>query len=388
MRTLLRLAFVALFGAAMSLVPVLSGAAPSPGITQRCLLFSIPCATIAKQEGPITVAAVPQAQRFCGTGSDGAQYIQVYTSALSRWCVASPIWDSEKASFPPFFRYGDAVIATLNQLFGPIGRNVFTFEATLYTGGAHTGSDFGPGDSITGDAFVNNAFGVDGFYGYVFPLHEAINDWTGNVTDNWPTDWWADDQSPFPNSLDAFIMQHIGTAQKNSTLLAAARAQTAEWATNTDSSYNGEVVMFNTFFAKYGGFPAFRKVFALIRGDGIHWKNVAPNPSALLTEYVIAYLQLGFRTTSDLTQSSFVAAGVGTNQWDKTDPSYTVDPSVVLAIANAHCSIKAAGRSASAALRALQSGKYQNALAIGGTQTACPSECIWDAPRNRCTAPW
>src|SRR6266700_803364 len=53
----------------------------------------------------------------CGTGADGNQYTQVYISSLSRWCVDTTIWASEQAAFPPFFPYGDQVIATLSQLF-------------------------------------------------------------------------------------------------------------------------------------------------------------------------------------------------------------------------------------------------------------------------------
>ncbi len=91
------------------------------------------------------------------------------------------------------------------------------------------------------------------------------------------------------------------------------------------------------------------------------------NPSPLLTEYTIAYIQLGIRTTKDLTQSLFVASGVGT--LDTTIAPYTVDSNAVRAIGTAHCSIvaaAAAGVNVSTQLSALQTGSYGNAVATGG----------------------
>jgi hypothetical protein len=153
--------------------------------------------------------------------------------------------------------------------------------------------------------------------------------------------------------------------------------------------------MFDGLYAQFDGFTSFQSAFKLIQGDKLVWTVVTPgnppddNASPLLTEYVIAYLQLGFKTATDLTQTVFVADGVGT--LDTQTPPYTVDSNAVLGVANAHCSIQsasAAGVDTSAALTALQNGHYQDALVSGGTQATCPSECLWQTEAGQCVAPW
>jgi hypothetical protein len=121
----------------------------------------------------------------------------------------------------------------------------------------------------------------------------------------------------------------------------------------------------------------------------VKWPEVASNPSALLSEYVIAYLQLGLRAPQDLTASLFTAQGVGSK--DTQIAPYTVDPKIVRAVADTHCSLQAAstaGFDTRAAFAALRSGKYQDAHVSTGAQTTCPGECIWSVPRNACVAPW
>jgi hypothetical protein len=195
--------------------------------------------------------------------------------------------------------------------------------------------------------------------------------------------------------MDYHILQDLATKLENSTLQAAATAQHERFGVSTLSGFDPEVAMFDHLYAQFGGFTGFESAFKLIQGDKIVWTVVTPgnppddNISPLLTEYVIAYLQLGFKTGTDLTQTVFVADGVGT--LDTLTPPYTVDPDAVLGVANAHCSIQsaaAAGVNTSAALSALQQGQYQNAWVSGGTQATCPSECVWQSTAGQCVAPW
>jgi hypothetical protein len=268
-------------------------------------------------------------------------------------------------------------------------------------------------NTVTGDAYYNvfndpvtNA-PITGFYGYLLTLHEAINVYTGLVSGAWPTDWWADHRSPFPNAFDYEIMQAVGTAQNNSTLLLSATAQENRMdnASGNSSGYDPEVAMFINFFKQFfqgspcSGFPVYSKAFTLAVNDDVQWANISGDPtytgdnnySAQLSEYVIAYLQMGFGTTTDLT-STFVSAGVGSAGYAPPGESpYTVDPTVVWDVAAAHCSIQAAkgaGQSYSQQLTNLQDGNYQNAIATGGTQASCPSECAWNNAQSQCVPKW
>jgi hypothetical protein len=184
-------------------------------------------------------------------------------------------------------------------------------------------------------------------------------------------------------------MKDVGTERNDATILAAAKAHHARFADPTRSGYDTEVGMFEKMYTQYGGYSAFTNAFNLVQQDGINWDTVDNHviPSEILTEYVIAYLQLGIRTTTDLTQSLFLANGVGS--LDTGIGPYPVSASAVRSIATAHCSIRAAagaGRDVSVPLSALRTGNYQNAVASGGTQAACPAECAWTTTLQRCIA--
>jgi hypothetical protein len=341
-----------------------------------------------------TPTPTPTPGPICGT-VNGRQYLRVYQSPLSNWCVESNLWAAHSAEVQRFFPYGDSVVTTLGQLFAFTPRGLpFTFQASEPTGFASTGSDFGLGVTVTGDAFYNNFRDpvsgtlISGFWGYLLTLHEAVNVWTGEMSGGgWPTDWWADHRSPFPNSMDYHVMKHIGDQQNDANLQAAALAQHRRFTVPGQGEFDTEVVMFDTFFDRYGGFPAYARVFDIIQKDGLRWPSVAPNPSPLLSEYVMAYLSIGFGSRVNLT-SEFVAAGVGTK--DTQIPPYTVSADVVTAIADAHCSIVAATGSTTAALAALRRGDYVNARVPSTCSTRCPSTttCACDTVTNTCVAPW
>jgi hypothetical protein len=207
------------------------------------------------------------------------------------------------------------------------------------------------------------------------------------MTPNWPTDWWADHRSPFPNTMDYRVMETIGNNQNNQTLKYASIAQRDRFINTASGEYDSEVVMFDNFFAQFGGYNAYVNAFKMIQQDGINWSNVSPNPSEKLTEYVIAYLQMGFHTTSDLT-STFVNAGVGTK--DTSIASYSVSASVVGQIADARCSIQAAagqGLDTSAALSNLRSGDY-TAAKMNVSCTGCPTDSCHCNSSSQCVARW
>lgn len=346
----------------------------------------------------------------CGMDKNGPKtgkvdYVEVYSSKYAKWCVDATFWPSNSKSISNFFAYFDEVVPPLTSRFKVKVPLPIVVEVTTPTAGACAcGPQFGAKDSviITGDAF-SGAFvtpqkqSIPGFWGYLLTLHEAINVFTGQVGGgNWPTDWWADHRSPFPNAMDEQVMRIIGTKQNNPTLLNAATAHHQRFGEPGHGKYDSEVKMFNDFYSQFGGFAAYSQFFGLVQKDKLQWKTVAKDPtwspdnneSALLSEYLIAYLSLAFGTTSDLTPV-FVGMGVGKKD-DKIMP-YKVSSAAVKNVANAHCSIVAAvgaGHRASRQLIALQHGNYSSAIASGGTSASCPPECSWIKIKNKCVAKW
>ena len=320
----------------------------------------------------------------CGMAG-GVQYIERYKSERSRFCVHPMIWDAHEADVKKFFAFGDFVIDELQTLFAVTPKGLpFTIQVEQVSGGAHTGSDFGPGVGVTGDAYSNSLGGVAGFWGYLLTMHELINVWTGMVSENWPTDWWADHRSPFPNSMDYQILLASGMRLNDANLLKAASVQHDRLGVMGKGDFDTEVKLFDDFFTQFGGFPAYARVFKLIQSDGIKWTGVAKNPSPLLSAYVIAYVSLGFGSKEDLT-ATFTAAGVGRK--DPATPAYTVDAQVVGDIADAHCAVAAAA-DPTAARAALRKGDYKTAKVKAACGGKCPAECGCDQAADQCVALW
>jgi hypothetical protein len=352
-----------------------------------------------------------------GSGGGDVDYVMVYKSDQSIVCVDREFWTipQNASAIPRFFPYFDAVIAQDKVLFPVVPpQTQFVFKITTPTGRAATGCGFSKWGSqrtfcntVTGDAFTSapkdpiSGELVQGFWGYLLPLHESINVFTGLLSSGWPMDWWADHRSPFPNAMDAVFMQSIADngapldpATKRS-LRASARLQLERFTdpANHTRKYDTEVVMFLDFFNKYGGFKAYADSFryAIVQ-DGLRWTSVSKdrnftgddNYSENLSEYVIAYLHLGFGVSSNLTEA-FRGYGVGT--LDKRVRPYEIDANNVKAIADAHCSIRSAanaGVKVGHELSELRKGNFKNAQASGGTRASCPSESVFSD--NKCVA--
>jgi hypothetical protein len=357
-------------------------------VTSTCVLLAAPCFA-----------------RDCGMDENGAKngkanYINVYSSKYSMWCVEETFWQSSE-KIKNFFAYYDGAVAQLISLFHVEIELPIVVEITTPTGSACAcGPRFGKKNAIriTGDAFTGSFVNpqtkqvVPGFWGDLLTLHETLNLFTGKVGGGgWPTDWWADHRSPFPNAMDEQVLRYVGNLQNNQTLKDAAAAQRVRFADPSQKSFDRQVLMFDNLFDRFGGFGGFSRFFRLVQEDGIRWPVVGRDPtysgddnhSEQLSEYVIAYLSLAFGTEMDLTPI-FAESGVGTD--DKKIPPYKLHPGAVKAVANAHCSIHAASAAGRIQLQRLQQGDYQHALASGGTRQSCPTECNWI--NNRCVAKW
>jgi hypothetical protein len=374
-----------------------------------------PKVTYTLETTPAMPPLPPTPLGTCGI-ANGSTYQLVYNTPTTRWCVSADVWEMHNAditsSTTKYFDYGEQILTTLGTLFAspqPAGKQ-FTVQVNTPNGGAHTGTDgFGDGVAVTGDAFWNTVttklsngqtVTINGFWGYLLTLHEAINVWTGRVSQSWPMDWWADHRSPFPNSMDYHVMLSIGQSQGNATLTNAALYQHDRMGVPTLGGYDPQVGMMDSFFDRFGGFNAYINTFTLMQGDGLKLDGVSKtNPSVAITHYVMAYLQLGFKTPTDLVKSDFIAAKVGSLDTLVADYTAQISPQAVKDIADAHCSIAGAkadpavpAATVTTALANLRSGNFAGAKIAAQQSCAltaadkkpaeckCPGSGPWVAP--------
>ncbi len=342
----------------------------------------------------ITAAAIVLSIAFAAERANAcsATQTQVYQSATSVWCVEKSVIAQHGAFPSAFFAFGDNVIKELVDLFGVPAQGVYTFEASVPNGSAHTGSECcGLGVTVTGDAFYGSAYGATGFWGYLLALHETINDFTGQVTSGWPTDFWADHISAFPNSMDWHIMGTLGTMDHDANLTAAGVAQKARFYPGGDS-VDPRVPMFDAIFALPNmGYPGWSRIFGFVHGDALGWDNLGvANPDEKRSEYVAAYVSLGAgNSVLSILQSANVCNGKPDGV--SGDPTYTCKQANIDAIATAHCSIAAAaaqGKNVMADRAALKAGSYAAVAAKGACGAGCPAECGCKSSQNLCVAPW
>jgi hypothetical protein len=334
------------------------------------------------------------AQAQCCPGYALADVCSDVPMTKSRWCIQNSVPNAQQALPKAFCSYGDKVIETLERVFNIPAGKVFEYELDAATGGAHTGTACNNlGDGVAYDAFTGSAYGVSSFWGYLLSMHEAINVWTGMASSGWPTDWWADHQSAFPNLMDFHIMEQVGSETADANLTKAAAAQKKRFYPNGDSADAKVVALDNVFKAmpEGDGFAGFSRMFALQTADGVKWDNLGvKNPDVKRSEYVVAYMSLAAgKSTLGLLQGPGDNGGGkicnGTPDGTAGDAPYTCDQANIDAIASAHCALIANGKKM-AELTALRTGKYTNvpSTACGGD---CPSECGCDQAQH-CVAAW
>jgi hypothetical protein len=338
--------------------------------------------------------ATGDASAQCCPGYSLATACSGQTLTKSRWCIQNTVPTGQKALPVEFCSYGDKVIATLEMVFNIQAQGIFEFELDTQTGGAHTGTACSTlGNGTAYDAFAGSAYGATYFWGYLLSLHEAINDWTGMSSGGWPTDWWADHQSAFPNLMDFHIMSTIGIANNDPNLIKAAAAQKGRFYPKGDTADPKVVALDNVYAAMPNGdgFAGFSHLFAMQSGDGVSWDALGvANPDVKRSEYVAAYMSLAAEQAV-LTMLQGPGANGGGNICNGTpdgtvgDAPYTCSEAHIDAIANAHCSIAANGKPAMD-LAALRSGNYTN-VKSGPCASTCPSECACDTSNN-CVAGW
>ncbi len=340
------------------------------------------------------VLSVSRAHAQCCSGYSPATVCAGETLTKSRWCIQDSVPTGQNALPKEFCAYGDKVVTTLETTFNIKAPSIFEFDLDTEKGGAHTGTGCNNfGDGVAYDAFAGSAYGATYFWGYLLAMHEAINDWTGLASTGWPTDWWADHQSAFPNLMDFHIMDSVGKANSDMNLVTAAAAQKKRFYPNGDSADAKVVALDNVYLAMPNGdgFAGFSHMFSMLSADGVKWDNLGvPNPNVKRSEYVAAYMSLATnKAVLPLLQGPGDNGGgkICNNTADGTqgDAPYTCNEAHIDAIATAHCSIAANGKP-SADLSKLRAGTYDG-IASGPCGATCPSECACDMS-NHCVAPW
>ena len=333
---------------------------------------------------------------ICAPAADAyacsASETEVYRSQKTVWCVEQSVIAKYGAFPTAFFPYSDSVVDQLVAVFDVPAEGVYTFEASVPSGGAHTGSECcNLGVTVTGDAFYNDGYGATGCWGYLLSLHEMINDFTGQVSGGWPTDFWADHVSAFPNSMDWHIMALLGTKNNDPNLTKASAAQKARFYPGGDS-VDARVGMFDQIFdlPNYG-FGGLSRVFAWVGKDKLSWDGLGvANPDKKRTEYVMAYLSLG---AGKQVTSIMQAANVGNGKDDGAgDPGYNVVAADIDAIASDHCALvsaEAQGVNVTNDWKAFRSGNFAGVTKGGTCGNGCPAaECGCKSSTNKCVPLW
>ena len=388
-------------------------------------------------------------------------YFMASRSADITYCMDPKWWTtpSNALAFKGFdVSFPDRVRQQLTADFGlPFPSSRFTVEvgpyiprdaagnpngpSTANAGLAHTGSSFGLGEFLSADTVITASNAPDGTivmaaWAYIFMVQECVNDYTVIIGGGWPTDWWADHRSPFPTAVNWNILNELGTGDIYTIECDYNHGPPSpDFVQGFGVVYDTQASMFDSLRASAGGWNGFANAFAYLHGDKMilnelkdpplfttQTQFVSGNPSALLTDYVIAYLSLGFQ--KDLYATIVTQNGVGerpsiyingtlTSCWNINGgcdtgageamwPGYTPSDTEIRSVATAHCALAAAstaslaGRASSQAVAsgyaALRVGNYASALTstTGGNSqllaSDCPSECKPNG--SSCGAPW
>jgi hypothetical protein len=233
--------------------------------------------------------------------------------------------------------------AAFDEIIGLLERGYFGIERRLGTGhklpirviieaGGCCGGWAGGGDVGYRDGNFKSATGLQWTRGVV--IGEVVNGVTGAVSPEWPRDWWADTAWYFPGFVAADVLKELNPAAG------------AKWETDEKYPTYPTYVLFRALLQEKG-WEVYQRLFQLVKTDRMRWSAIGANPSAIKTNYVVAYLSLAYG--ENLGERFRTAGRVG-----------AADASVVGAIMSAREKLTAAGLTAAGWTR-FRSGDYQGA---------------------------
>lgn len=275
-------------------------------------------------------------------GAQNPKFVKIHEGAHWTWYARSDQFQAHEADIRAQYDYADHAFEALEDAWGLKPKESrYNLLVMDHPGGGFAAGDISEVHGLTGknspgigcsyDAFYNVAHGVKAYWAPVLITHEMVNLFTGAiVSGGWPTDWWADDRSPFPYmtsvEIEFRLVPQIGVY-------------------HLAESNDPQIKMFRRMKDQYG-WEMFKRAFQMAIEDGIDWSRVGGDPSAQLTNYVAAYLEMGAR--ADLSKLM-------------TGPVPNYNHAKVLAIIDAHRRWKAHARESNdygKALVAFLSGRY------------------------------
>jgi hypothetical protein len=221
--------------------------------------------------------------------ADEPPFIQIHEGKHWIWYARQDQFKEHAKDIERYYEYADRAFAYLTEAWHvKLPREKYALLVRPVPGGGFAAGDIGevhqltgkpaPGIGVSYDAFSNDFDGIKGGWGYVLITHEMVNVFTGEmVPGGWPLDWWANHKSPFP------LMTAV---QIESALVPAVAIRHAK---QQDTPLGRMFLGLKERF----GWVLFRRAFAAAKEDGIDWSRFGPNPGALRTNMVCAYLQLG-----------------------------------------------------------------------------------------------
>ncbi len=233
----------------------------------------------------LAVLAAPSAAR-----AQEPRYQMIHDGRHWTWYARQDQFRMHRADIAALYEYADKAFDKLCDSWGmKPSREKYTLLVMARPGGGFAAGDISevraithkesPGIGCAYDAFSGSANGIKAYWAHILITHEMVNLFTGQVVSGgWPVDWWANHRSPFP----------LMTAVEIEYALVPQMAVFHDRQGREDPL----VVMFRQLKDQFG-WAMFRKAFRTAIDDGIHWDSLGPNPGALRTAYVAAYLQIG-----------------------------------------------------------------------------------------------
>jgi hypothetical protein len=262
----------------------------------------------------------------------------IYTSAVAQWEIDDPnTYKQYKANFDEIIGILDRGYAGILERLGPTSLKL-PIRVVIEKGGC-CGGWTGGGDVGYADGDFKDKGGMDWIRGVV--LGEVTNAWVGQVCDNWPSDWWVDGVWYFPGFVVVEVMKEV-TDEMTAT----------SWEVREKYPTYPMYRLFRELLMEKD-WKGYQDFFASIKADKMQWGQIGANPSAIKTNYIVAYMSLTHGT--NLASRFITAKAAGT------------DATVVQGIMDARKAItdaEGAGKSTTAAWSAFRKGNYQMVKAL------------------------
>ena len=239
----------------------------------------------------------------------------IHCSAVAQWEIDDMAsYTANKANYEEIMdilnRGYPGIVARLGQAGLPLPVRV-VIEKGGCCGGWAGGGDVGYND---GD--FEDAGGMDWIRGVV--IGEVVNAVTGTVTDNWPSDWWVDGVWYFPGFVVVDVLKDVTDAKT---------------ATGWEVREKYPTYPIYKLFVELKtekGWEFFQDFFAKVKADKMQWSQIGANPSAIKTNYVIAYMSLAYGENLGARFTTAKAAGASV--------------ATIQAIMDAHAKLEAAAQ--------------------------------------------